>query len=163
MPSITCYSGEVVLLDEKDYEKAKDKQWFALRRTGATRIYIFHRPRGTDQTKSLVQTMLGDIRPYTLQFRDGNDLNYTRDNIYLTKAKGWKKGQSQTLTLLDSYIPTHCPFGPCVLYSIPTLTEIAFREGCEDCQCKDEYEPFYWKCLSYAADKQWESWRRVAK
>lgn len=158
MPSIICYSGEEILLDEKDYEKAKDFEWKVTKRSHTSRRIIYTTSgRKYHETYSLTTLLLGEIRPYCLAFRNGNDLDYRRDNIYLTRKRSNETPQHRS----DIFPTPHCPFGASAIESVRITTEESERVDCGTCLKRAEFDSFYSICLSHASRKDWQGWRRI--
>jgi hypothetical protein len=152
MKELQLTTGETVLLDDEDYEKVRESQWKLITNSaGMIRIL-----RVID-LRALDIRLFGFLGPKARPvFRDGNPLNYQRDNVIMSY-----RGQPINARALVQI--KHCPWGRCSIHPAGTVNRGHRSTTCLRCMNiqykKDDFQP-YKECMNLAADRNWPGWAR---
>jgi hypothetical protein len=160
MKAIPLSEEHLLLIDDEDFEEVSKYNWrvfIAKRRytRNATRIIIkaFVYPgKGMGYYVYLSQMILKKEKhsTCTINFKDGNSLNWQRENLVVKNYHSNKQ-----VNTARSFDAPWCPFGPATIHM--ALGNVR-DEPC--CQCDDTFNGPYHKCLAFVSQTFWQTWKR---
>jgi hypothetical protein len=162
MKSITLHNGNQLLVDDEDYEEVSRYDWRCYRGNknrvdgseGAMTIKAYVKGGGGYESYcvflSRILLQRNKQATWIVEFKDGNELNWQRDNLIV-----YANRRSRSIISAHRAIDAPwCPFGPAKIYK-----DEGRRNG-KCLECSDLFEGPYYKCLALASRTFWPNWVR---
>lgn len=160
MRAIALSEEHLLLIDDADFEEVSRYNW---------RVFIANRRYARDGTRIIIKAYVyqgkrlgyyvylsqvilkkGRHSSWTINFKDGNNLNWQRENLIVKNSDS--KAVINTSRSFD--IPW-CPYGPAKIHMA------IGNDRDELClQCDDTFNGPYYKCLALTCSTFWKTWIR---